>query len=473
MTPGGFVGIDPRGLVALADTADQYAVRVDLARSNVAAVLDHHLQSNVAEVAGDLAAVARMLIDHSVELRWRAEIIDRANALRPLLVVPFPVGGWLAEFAASAVFNLADWQQAFTTWRADSGIERLRDMQAEEIAAAFAQMTQQEAEALARRQPAMVGSMDGAPASIRYLANDLLVRSELARLESLIARLGVSEQALSSSGPIVARAKAQAAELQRWLQEDRQILLFDAAGDGRIAEVFGDLDDAARIAVVVPGMANDMSNFSEPDGGFRAGAERIFWASAHSNVATIAWLGYDTPNGVDATARGAAAQGAPDLARFLSGVDPDGSRSITVVAHSYGSVVAGLAARDGIAADNVVFVGSPGTTLESAADAVLRPEGRVWAALAEADPIGLGIDPLDSVRWWHGLRPVVPLMAVSRSFLSKDDLWHGTNPISESFGAQRITTTGSHGHSSYFQATTLENLVLIVAGRYSEVGLVD
>ena len=125
--------------------------------------------------------------------------------------------------------------------------------------------------------------------------------------------------------------------------------------------------------MVVPGMANDLAGYGE-NLGLRTKVSRLCDAAAvlGGDVATIAWLGYDTPDGADAGLPGAAVAGAGPLQRFLEGVDPESEKLITVIAHSYGSVLAGIAARGGLEVDNLVFLGSPGTTLEHASDASLR-----------------------------------------------------------------------------------------------------
>src|SRR4029079_7990870 len=85
---------------------------------------------------------------------------------------------------------------------------------------------------------------------------------------------------------------------------DRHFLLFDPEGDGRAAEVFGDLTTARHVAVVVPGMNNDLDNFTGGD------AEKVQHQASQfdpDQVATIQWLGYDTPEGAPRPRTGAAA----------------------------------------------------------------------------------------------------------------------------------------------------------------------
>ena len=157
---------------------------------------------------------------------------------------------------------------------------------------------------------------------------------------------------------------------------DIKVLVFDPADDGRIAVVRGDLTTAKNVAVQVPGISNKLDNF----GGLMDDGERLARV-AGSDTAVVTWLGYDTPVGVaehgfnvrhlltDAVNLGVEAgtdvmgqAGAHQLNGFVSEIDnyrPDAR--ITVVGHSYGSLVTGLAARDGMPADELVFIGSPGT----------------------------------------------------------------------------------------------------------------
>jgi len=451
-----YVGIDPQGLVGLADTTDQYCTRIGLARRN--------LDSD----CGGLSGVAGKLESLSADLRWRAAVIDEGQRACLVGTAPLTSPLWLVEFASTQVFDPTSRYESFANWRDRVFLLRLRNAEPGAAATALGAIGRSDALVLAREYPDLIGDLDGAPPQLRYAANEILIALEVTRLTMTLPLLESSLTGASPTQAIVARTEERIGEYQRWLDEGRQILLFDPTGDGRAVEVFGDLDAAEHIAVVVPGMANDIRNFDR----LREDAQDLFGAAA-GDTAAIAWLGYDTPDGVDAVSRAAADRAAPRLAAFLEGIDPGSQRSITVVAHSYGSVVAGAAAAGGIEADNLVFVGSPGTSLRNADEAILRSGGRVWSALAQGDPIGVGINPLASYRWWHGLVPMMAPVSTVCSLLSRDELWHGANPAGDDFGARRISTDGSFGHGQYFEATTLENLALILEGRYSEIRLVD
>lgn len=278
----------------------------------------------------------------------------------------------------------------------------------EAVAAHFASLDAVTANALARTHPELVGNADGAPVALRYLANEIRIRAD-----ERFAHL---------------------------LEGGRRFLLFDPSGDGRLAEVFGNLETARHVAVVVPGMNNDIRNFTGNDA-------RLLHAAADAldpgQVATIQWLGYDTPEGATALGRGAARPGARALPDFLDGIraQRDERLHVTVVGHSYGSLVTGMSRLDeGLEADEIVFVGSPGVAAGSARELGHGGDVNVWSGAARNDVIaGSG--------------------------------WHGPNPHGPLFGADRFHTGDISGHSSYFRegSLSLENLGRIVSGRLDEV----
>lgn len=490
----GFVGADPVGLRGLAGTADHYALRVRAAGREVVGLLNSKYPLGTGDSIGwALSSVERHLTDEADGLRWRATAIEAAQEVN--------VGSSQglqrflrdrAEFAALAVFDVESWRGSYGSWRRAPDKAELIMMSPAEVSVALGSVSPAVAGAFARKHPQLTGGLDGAPPYLRYMANRLLIEREIEELNMRIAELQAPRDGLLKrldpghllgwppvAGPAdleVRYLRQQMKEYQLWLDEHRQILLFDPAGDGRVVEVFGDLAAAAHVGVVVPGITNDLGNFSGGGGGFRANAAQLHDASTDlggDDVATIAWLGYDTPDSADATLRGAARSGAPALVQFLEGIDPDAGKQVTLIAHSYGSVVAGVAAAGGIEADNLVFVGSPGTTLDHADDAVLRPNGRVWAALAKNDPIEFGVAPQELLPFWLPFPITQAWSTLNLVNHSAAELWHGTNPTSDDFGAIQITTDGSSGHSGYFEAGSLTNLARIVQGRDAEVELVD
>ncbi|MEU4801789.1 alpha/beta hydrolase [Actinosynnema sp. NPDC023587] len=186
----------------------------------------------------------------------------------------------------------------------------------------------------------------------------------------------------------------------------------------RRVEVFGDLAHARHVAVVVPGSDVDGARFDRTVGRM---ARSLFDAVGRSDVAVVAWLGYRTPSGVgvDAATGRLARAGAESLARYVRGLPGQ----VHLVCHSYGSVVCALS---GVEVADVVFLGSPGVRVSSAAEI----RARVWAAR--------GAD--DWTRWVLGVRV--------------GDLGHGVDPTSAGFGAEVFDAGSARRHDQYFDAGT-------------------
>ncbi|MDG4858583.1 alpha/beta hydrolase, partial [Streptomyces sp. T-3] len=207
-------------------------------------------------------------------------------------------------------------------------------------------------------------------------------------------------------------AKARADRLRAMAEPGRQFLEFDARGAGRTAEVFGDLRTAGRITVLVPGSDTGIDTYDR----FRRGALALYEVLNEQRgprVAVVAWLGYATPGTIspEVLTTGRADDGAAQLTDFvgeLGGLDRPGA-SVSLLCHSYGSVVCARAAAElpGSVTDIALF-GSPGTGADSAAD--LGTDARLWAGRGTGDWIadvphvkadlfgttfGFGTDPTD------------------------------------------------------------------------------
>ena len=244
----------------------------------------------------------------------------------------------------------------------------------------------------------------------------------------------------------------------KWTGNGRQFLAFDPRGNGRVVEVFGDLGSADRIAVLVPGVSTTANNFSTglddvrdraPAVQARALYDATRAASPGRHVAVIAWLGYDAPQGVGRTAAReelarAGAKALDGFTRDLAVMRP--GASITVIGHSYGSVVVGLAAA-GLPPQvkDLVVVGSPGMGVSRAAD--LHTLAHVWAGQAAQD----WIDWVPAFQVWGA--------------------GHGTLPAAPGFGSRVFGTHGVMDHDHYLAPGTqsLANIVSIVLGCDSAV----
>ncbi len=252
---------------------------------------------------------------------------------------------------------------------------------------------------LAWRYPVGVASNDGLPVAWRAMAARQLMRTEAGRLRGRI-----------QDGPPADadEATARLRLLDGWLASDRTFIWFDPSGDGQLVEVVGDFATAEAVGVFVPGISSDLATFEAVASharGFVAAASKM-----DRNIAVVAWLGYDAPAGIglnlEAVLPDHAKRGAPDLVRFVDGIAaqrPDAQ--ITVVAHSYGSVVAGWAAAfDHLHADRLVFVGSPNVAVDNVSGLTIPDPARVFVGEAPLDPVVAIGDFTDGWRDdWSGL----------------------------------------------------------------------
>jgi hypothetical protein len=220
------------------------------------------------------------------------------------------------------------------------------------------------------------------------------------------------------------------------------------AKQGALAISYGNPDTAKNLAVCVPGTTSELSSFSQ------AQAANLSQAMGPDGAA-IQWLGYDAP---------AAALGqVNDPAQAIEGgrilaADVEGYRvanpnaHVTVIGHSYGSTVVGYSAMDnGLKADDIAFVGSPGVGASNVNQ--LGPgAGHVYVGGTEHDPV---------------------IQGTSGDWFTKDG--SSTGPYDKSFGATQFGTSGEdwigHAHSAYYDkdSESLNNLAKIATGQGGEV----
>jgi pimeloyl-ACP methyl ester carboxylesterase len=217
-----------------------------------------------------------------------------------------------------------------------------------------------------------------------------------------------------------------------WAAEGRHFLEFDPAGDGKGVEVLGDLTTAKKVAILVPGVDSVLADFDRGLGGVprrapgvqaRALYEQL--AKRSTDVAVIAWLGYDAPEGIGlaAATEGRARAGARALTAFVRDVQgqrPDAT--VTLIGHSYGSLVVGLAAKHLPEVSDVITLGSPGMGVSRASQ---LGGAHIWSALAPQD--------------WVRRIPQVRVLGLGL----------GRRPSSAGFGATALPTDGVAGHDYY------------------------
>ncbi|MEU9484822.1 alpha/beta hydrolase [Streptomyces decoyicus] len=235
--------------------------------------------------------------------------------------------------------------------------------------------------------------------------------------------------------------RARAGALRVMAGPARQFLSFDGRNGGRSVEVVGDLARADRIAVLVPGSDTNLDRY----GRLRAGATALRQELGERS-AVLAWVGYETPATVSTrvVTPGLAEEAAPQLRAFVREVAAlRPPARITVLCHSYGSVVCGRAA-SGLDAADIVLYGSPGAGADSVA--ALDTRATVWAGRGDDDWIA-----------------DVPHTQLHLPFFT---LGLGADPVSPAFGA-RLFPAGAGGHSDYLEpgSVSLRSLARIVSGQ--------
>ncbi|MFJ9840959.1 alpha/beta hydrolase [Kitasatospora sp. NPDC101155] len=315
--------------------------------------------------------------------------------------------------------------------------------------------------------PEVLGNLDGVPAEVRDQVN----RKHLEDLMGSIRgkkpqELNANEKALLALyGPIDARLSQHKGDPPIYL------LGLGSEGQGRAVLSFGNPDTATDISSYVPGITTTMASLGpgENDGTNEAeNALNLYRAAsgkapAGRSVASIVWLGYDSPGAdLGAASTKAGKDGAPAYARFMSGVraSHEGTQlpHVTSVGHSYGSYLVGqatkLATQPGshyVPPDDVVFIGSPGVGVDKASD-LKMPSGHVWVGAADND---------------------VVTHAPSKFSLDPDERWYGRDPSSKHFGANRFTVDDwSRGnpidaHTKYLNGRggpSLDNIAAVVTG---------
>jgi hypothetical protein len=228
-----------------------------------------------------------------------------------------------------------------------------------------------------------------------------------------------------------------------------RLLAADPAGGRRVVEALGDVALADHVAVLVPGNGHHLGNYFAEDGPVAPRGrgqlllDTMQALAPDATCAVVVWVGYHAPEGLGAAAWIAPARaGAADLARLTHYLPR--TAHLTMVGHSYGSTVCGLALADS-RADDCVALGSPGMGVWSRRQ--LGGHARLWAAQGESD--------------WIRFFPRVRLGSIGL----------GRSPLHPELGATRIGTGAITGHCAYYTpaSESLLNIARIAVGQYDAV----
>ena len=303
--------------------------------------------------------------------------------------------------------------------------------------------------ALITAAPQLIGNLEGIPYELRDRVN----RGVLQDAETHLA-LASSVEASTNTTMVKSVENA----LQRTDDRPRYLLTLDLEGQGLAAIVIGDLRTADYVSYLVPGMGftveGQMGDWV--DAADRLDASERDWlqefGESGQDVATVAWIGYHTPDISSVFSFDLARQGAKALTAAISGLQTMRASNppfVSVIAHSYGSTAALLALTNGdLSVDALAIAGSPGAPTKSVAD--LRvPAGEVFVASASVfDPVAIS------------------------GYL-------GQSPLSREFGAKVFGVEGtvdpitgdmlglSLGHNDYFAegSESMRNLALVAIDR--------
>ncbi|WP_328989936.1 alpha/beta hydrolase family protein [Kribbella sp. NBC_01245] len=316
-----------------------------------------------------------------------------------------------------------------------------------EARAYFASLAPGDARELAERYPDHVGSLDGVPVELRYYANRLRIDAERNRLTALPKPSKDERKRLATLNEMLTPTRSlgvdPATGKRVVVEQYRQFLSVDPTRDGCAVEVLGDLDNARQVAVLVPGMGNDLETLRS-----QADRAHTLKVEAGPGTAAVLWMDYDSPDGVlEAASKQDAWDAISGFRRFQAGLDTEllPEASTTVIGHSYGTTVVGQALLRGARFDRVVLTGSPGISREVTSAAELVPPGiQVFAARAPGDYVSY-------------------------------TQWHGPDPASFPDVVRLQTGAGVRWHDQYYRPNSeaLRNLGRVIRGDLAAVTTAD
>jgi hypothetical protein len=328
---------------------------------------------------------------------------------------------------------------------------------ASDVAALWKLIDPRKQASLVKAAPHVVGNLEGIPYSVRGRANVLDLKQTIAE-----TRAGLATESGKAERLTMKRTLDTLQNIKKALATHdgvkRTLIGLDTSTDARAAIVIGDLSRAHFVSYLVPGMY--MSVDEQIVDWAKVGQElydsQTSWlrrllgprgSQATPGVATVAWIGYQTPELMNIGGLDLATQGANNLEQSLEGLqsirqtDPP---FVSVFAHSYGSTAALLALeRHSVTVDALALLGSPGSDAQSVSQLSVR-NGNVFVGQAPMDPI------------------------VHSAFFGSDPgaATYGAQKMGVSGGIDPITEAklaGSSGHNEYFAAgsESMRNLALI------------
>ncbi|WP_017545692.1 alpha/beta hydrolase [Nocardiopsis prasina] len=307
-------------------------------------------------------------------------------------------------------------------------------------------LSEEEREQAMADDPDLLRDLDGIPADVRDQLNRDYLAEEPDRIDTEIDDLREEREALSN-GPghdgqrrildnQIEELEAEKGVVETLLNDlgdssadtGQYLLAFERGDNGRAIVSHGNPDTADNVATMVPGTTNTWENVNGRSGNASDIADEANRLSESEQTAVISWIGYDAPSVTEAVSEDNAEGAVDELSRFQTGLrathEGASPSHNTVIGHSYGSTVVGHTAMSdqGLDADQIAFVGSPGVKAQHVSELGFLPEN-VHVSTAENDKIN-------------------DLTA---------DFIHGPDPFAEEFGATTFESDeGSTGGSFPF-----------------------
>ncbi len=324
-------------------------------------------------------------------------------------------------------------------------------------------LSETEREEVMRDDPDSLRNLDGIPAEVRddlnreFLGDEIerrLEEEEMSREDALNVDNDDSDDMveLRELVNLEETLNADGEDDPDVVDGDEYFMLSLDPDEGRSAVSRGNPDTADNVSTMVPGTGITW----EAVNGQLGRADSVHDAASAQNGddhASIAWIGYDTPSAVEvAFSDSKAEEGQEELIDFQNGLrethegEPSNN---TIIGHSFGSTMVGLAAQtqlgdphDPLAADNLIFTGSPGVRGSSASDLDIDPDNVHATRSADDDVVG---------------------DFIARRF--------GANVTGDDYGANQFTTDPGTDHTQYFddhESTQMEYMGAVVAGEAPE-----
>lgn len=316
---------------------------------------------------------------------------------------------------AAADRHLARWMHRVGGGRETAGsdlADAIATLPPTAVSALWATLAPADRARLERASSNILGPLDGIPLDVRDRCNRVRLDTSLRRLRAGLrtARPHPASPADAAWDPDPGRTALQVRIRQLEAIRDADLVLaFDPVGDGRAVVAIGDPSDARHVATIVPGIGTTLA--AMPRLVHEARTLRDAAAAVDEDVATVAWLGYDTPPGIVGIASGLARSDATKLVVAATHLAADAQQQVlvdhaaglrvvnpgmhhTVVGHSYGAVLTLRALEPAgttmpLDADDVVALGAPGAggDIRTLADLGLPDGVHVWSATSGTDPV--------------------------------------------------------------------------------------